>query len=990
MSEDKLELIRVGSLCNPDPQIQLLDAWRSRDLPTFCDLLKKPGVSADHWYDDPILATCLYLICKEEDGAQYANALLQAGADPGNLNHVRRESPIHVAAKLGRDEVLKVLLSDPRTDVNIKDDFGNTPLHLIAKQKLKGASEDIINKYKLCIKLLMNQNGINLNIVNRQGYTAVHLGAVNDAKVVVQTILEIAGDDLDVDNSKPRMVKSARDTIHQKYPEFADLLPEHGRHGDSKQTIDSSTLFEHLYYREVDSFIVAIKMFPNEELEKHDGRYTLLQFCAQNGLEKEAEALLDRGIDRNATCQAEPRPPALLACYGGHSAILQLFLQRGPEFMELKAAIGEKGTAFHAVLNSPRADTSTDRRDYKGCLDLLLKHFPSLKIDINAVDLKGNTALHYAAKNENDYAVLSLLKHGAYIGIRNVFGELPLASIPPKMLETFLNDCLGTNGELPREDTYEVTFSYKFLVPPAAECCMQEQQNSHIAIEVPLHSSQSSSDPPVHQKMSTATTNTETEPLLYISQSRDLRYLLKHPIFTSFLDLKWHHIRILFYINLIFYILFVAFLTLYILLSYGKSPISDSGRDSDNTTVVSRDVTEESVGEALAFVRDNMSGIWRVLSIVFLILLILREVFQLVVSRSKYFRSPENYLEFLILTTSASILFSEWVHHNARPHFSAIAILLSWAELVLLIGRHPRLSTNIEMFKTVSWNFLKFLAWYAILIIAFALSFYTLFRDCGSATECGEGGDSGENLFLNPGMSVFKTVVMLTGEFDAASIPFVSFPGTSHIVFVLFVFLIAIVLFNLLNGLAVSDTQAIRDDAEVVSYIARVKLLSHIEALFQSPTLPFLGTLKRICCCWPAGSDCLKSINNRVCLFGDKVPDNKIRVLPNQGSRIIFTSHQKKCQEEEEDRSRCCLDGCRACTLDSGILERAIEIINNRGKISEMEEVKTLLTLSQEKLEEYEKRFYSMERSWKETEVMLGRILNTLLEFSSSNNNLNK
>jgi hypothetical protein len=232
-------------------------------------------------------------------------------------------------------------------------------------------------------------------------------------------------------------------------------------------------------------------------------------------------------------------------------------------------------------------------------------------------------------------------------------------------------------------------------------------------------------------------------------------------------------------------------------------------------------------------------------------------------------------------------------------------------------------------------------------------------------------------------MSVFKTVVMLTGEFDAASIPFVSFPGTSHIVFVLFVFLIAIVLFNLLNGLAVSDTQAIRDDAEVVSYVARVKLLSHIETVFQSPSLPFLGTLKRICCCWPTGNNCLKSISKRVCLFPDKVPDNKIRVLPNQGSRIIFTSHQRKRQEEEEEeRSRCCLDGCRACTLDSGILRRAIEIINNRGKISEMEEVKTLLTLSQKRLE-------SMEKSWKETEVMLKKFLNTP-EFNSSNNSLNK
>jgi hypothetical protein len=384
----------------------------------------------------------------------------------------------------------------------------------------------------------------------------------------------------------------------------------------------------------------------------------------------------------------------------------------------------------------------------------------------------------------------------------------------------------------------------------------------------------------------------------------------------------------------------------------------------------------------------------------------MREVFQLVAFPSKYLCSPENYLEFLLLITSAAILFCDWVRGNARPHFSAIAILLSWAELVLLIGRHPLLSTNIEMFKTVSWNFLKFLAWYAILIIAFALSFYTLFRDCGGATECGEG-DSDENFFLHPGMSVFKTVVMLTGEFDAASIPFVSFPGTSHVVFVLFIFLIAIVLFNLLNGLAVSDTQAIRDDAEVVSYISRVKLMSYIETLFESSSFPFAGTLKRICCCWPTCGQSLKSITSRVHLFPDKVQDNKIRVLPNQGSRIIFTRHQKKRRETEEGRSKCCLNGCGGCRLDPGILKRAMEIINDRGKKSEQKQLEEFCQVIQQKhkkleefcqviqqehkkLEEYERRFDSMEKSWKETEVMLERILDILLQPSSSNRSLEK
>lgn len=952
MAEGNIELARMGSLCTPDPQTQLMNAWKSKDFDTFYKLLKQPDVSTDHWYGDPVNATLLYLACKD-NAVEYVRALLNAKAEPNNLNQLRYKAPIHIAAENAEYEVLEALVEDKRTDVNIRDTFGDTPLHVIAKQKLKGQSEDTVSKYIRCIQLLMRNKEIKVNVSNKKGYTPVHYAAMNGTEQVVKTILKCAGDDLDIDTSKAGLYeKSARETILENFPELAELLPEQGRPGNKKDTVDSSALFKYLYERDFDSFIAGINVVAREELDKSDGSSTLLQYCAKEGLETPARALLNHDVHPNATCLADTRPPALLACYSGQPAILNLFFQKhGPQSVDLKDGSDARETALLAILKSPRADTSAIHTDYRGCLDLLLEHLPHLQIDVNAADYKGNTALHYAAKNDDDYAVLSLLKHGAYVGIRNVLGEPPLASMSPKMLETFLNGCLDTNGEFPREDTYEVTFSYKFLVPPPREGLIQQQQNPSEQVALPLNDCDSPREPLAHQNIATTRINTETEPLLYISQSRDLRYLLKHPIFTSFLDLKWQRICAFFYINLIFYILFVVVLTCYILLWYGKSHIVDPHKDSVNTSIISSDVIEESATETFTLFKYNASGFWWAVLIVFLALLTVRELFQLVVFSSEYFKDPENYLEFIVLITSAAILFSDWVHGHARPHFSAVAILLSWAELVLLIGRHPSLSVNIEMFKRVSWNFLKFLAWYAILIVAFAISFYALFRDCGAATQCGEVGDSDENFFLDPGMSVFKTVVMLTGEFDVASIPFVSFPGTSHVVFILFIFLIAIVLFNLLNGLAVSDTQAIRDDAEIVSYMSRVRLMSYIEALYHSPSLLFVSTLRRICCCSPTVGQSLKPISSRIYLFPYKVPDNVIRVLPNRGSRIMFCSHQKKRKEIEEKATDCCPLGCGSYTLDSEILKKAMEIINNRHKVSDLEEIKTKLKETEVKLE---------------------------------------
>jgi hypothetical protein len=62
------------------------------------------------------------------------------------------------------------------------------------------------------------------------------------------------------------------------------------------------------------------------------------------------------------------------------------------------------------------------------------------------------------------------------------------------------------------------------------------------------------------------------------------------------------------------------------------------------------------------------------------------------------------------------------------------------------------------------------------------------------------------NKFIDPGRAIIKTIIMLTGEFEASSIDFHQ-NALSYLIFVLFLFFMSIVVLNLLNGLAVSDTQ---------------------------------------------------------------------------------------------------------------------------------------------------------------------------------------
>jgi hypothetical protein len=66
-----------------------------------------------------------------------------------------------------------------------------------------------------------------------------------------------------------------------------------------------------------------------------------------------------------------------------------------------------------------------------------------------------------------------------------------------------------------------------------------------------------------------------------------------------------------------------------------------------------------------------------------------------------------------------------------------------------------------------------------------------------------------------------------------------TFDHGGYFLFLFFVFMMTIVFMNLLNGLAVSDTQAIKNEAELVTFASRVKLLHHFErSVRRSRPLP--------------------------------------------------------------------------------------------------------------------------------------------------------
>ena len=219
-----------------------------------------------------------------------------------------------------------------------------------------------------------------------------------------------------------------------------------------------------------------------------------------------------------------------------------------------------------------------------------------LRSIINSVDELGNTAIHYATQLWSQDVVRLLLENGANIGVRNAYEEVPVENILPETMEAFLNEfCMETQGD-PTNKDFCVRARYDFLAPPRefpfpvtrrpteawsrarngrvtqASKNEEEKQRPYEVQEAPEETVEEDEGLPLP----------ETEVLWHMSQSKKHRHLLKHPVITSFLWLKWNRISSSYSKNLFFYFAFVVFVTAYIFAIYGGRSLRDDGILTEN------------------------------------------------------------------------------------------------------------------------------------------------------------------------------------------------------------------------------------------------------------------------------------------------------------------------------------------------------------------------------------------------------------------------
>lgn len=616
-----------------------------------------------------------------------------------------------------------------------------TPLNSLAK----GLNVDNVNDVTACLKLLLNY-GASPNIPDQREMTALHY-VVKNRKIDNNKKREIVQlfferHDLDIDTYRDGELRQLLQN------EFSDLqLPEIRRN----KLVDMELLLCYIRAGDMEKFL---QHFPEYQLnisDKDNLRNTaqeqylpLLIESIQKGAHAAFDVLLGDNLNVNAVWE-NSNALEVAAIWGNWYALQKLL-----DHPDLK--LRRDDHPLITVICKMGEDPLQEFCDYRKCFYVLIE---SEKVNINEKDDSGSTPLHYAVKYRNNEAIRELLKRGSYIGAKSCFNDLSIDGVSPELLEEHFDNCITSNNRKLGDKNFEIIINYMNLLP---------------RLDAPSSSS----------KMPVQRLRDEMAPIAFIAKSKEHRHLLQHPLITSYLFLKWHRLSVVFFVNFLMYVFFAVSIITHTILKFRESEY------------------------------EAVTALFGLFSWIGIIYMILRECMQMVMSPLCYFRSLANYMELALIGLSIVTCSEPTYDKETQRVIAVFTMLLIAIELCLLVGSLPVLSisTHMLMLDAVCRSFLKSFALYSIFVITFSLCFYILFGkpEMNPKDPATSNDDNGEfNKFTNPLTALIKTIVMLTGEFDAGDLEFDSL--YNYLLFLLFVFFMTIVLLNLLNGLAVSDTQ---------------------------------------------------------------------------------------------------------------------------------------------------------------------------------------
>ncbi|RDD42068.1 Transient receptor potential cation channel subfamily A member 1 [Trichoplax sp. H2] len=742
-------------------------------------------------------------------------------------------TPLHLAAQNGHDEIIVSLLN-AGSRVNIEDADGLTPLNRAALFGRPEAVSVLINKVSNKDKI----HGAVIDSADEEGFTPLINACRKGHQEVVDILLNNKVDTQISDGSERTCLHWA--VLSGNIEIIRLLINCNSKELIGKADRNGSTPFHYSAeggYYEILDFFLQNKANPTKE---DDEEHTPLHLAAMNGHTSCVSILLaaDSSIINDANIKGQT--PVHLACKRGHIACVKVLLQYGANLsrtddyrlspLEYTAIYGHPETM--KILLESKASINTTDRNKNTPLHLAAKYGNTKIIrllldngaDITALNDRSQTCLDVAIENKRKEAAVSFVKHRRWHEILEDYGgnkEPPmkkLIEVLPEAAKVVLDRSIESSPLPEKHPNYTITYNYQYIDTDPADPRRKGQHYSAMKEMV----------------------------------DNDREDLLNHPLCQSLLSLKWNlYGRWFFMLNLLSYVFFLTLLTTF---------ASATATKSYNLTFYCRDCCNRSYQPNLTAEFYNLTQLsqpmWFIKYITFGFgcFGLLKEIVQLVQQGGRYFNF-ENALEWVLYFSSFLYLFpfsfDSGVNFfqscppiKSQLLWGSIAIVLAWINMLLYFKRFT-VGIYVVMFVTVLKNVLKVLILFSMFIIGFGLSFYRVSNVLRCTTfnnNCTVFNPTSLTVFGTPTFSMIKSFIMMQGEFEFVD-DFVTgaisqtpnqrltYPYFTFAIFVIFVIIMAIVLMNMMVGLAVGDIEAVQKFASLSRIKRQVESFDDMESV---------------------------------------------------------------------------------------------------------------------------------------------------------------
>src|SRR5215472_3429633 len=373
--------------------------------------------------------TPLYL-ASVNGNAAIIERLLKAGADANAVSN-EGETALMTASRTGNVNAVKVLLAHG-ADVNAKESWhGETALMWAVAQKHAAVAKELLakgadvnarstaNKWERQNSAEPREKWLPLG-----GLTPLEFAARQGCVDCVPVLLQGGAD---INAADPDGITPLLSAVINGHYDLANLLLEKGANPNVPDRTGRTPL-----YSAVDFHTMPASNRPSpKEIDNEISSLDLVKSLLAKGADVNAQlkqqqpyrTKLDRGDDTMLTTGTTP---LLRAAKAGDVAIMKLLLEKKADAKQVTRN-GINPLMAASGLGTKEEDTTGRRKTQADAIEAI-KLCLEAGLDVNAVDSRGQTALHGAAFQGYDDVVQFLASHGARLDVKDRQGKTPLDS----------------------------------------------------------------------------------------------------------------------------------------------------------------------------------------------------------------------------------------------------------------------------------------------------------------------------------------------------------------------------------------------------------------------------------------------------------------------------------------------------------------------------------------------------------------------------------